>query len=192
MAVDQSNGDIYVNQSGKGKITRFTEDGAPANFTAGPGAGTNEISDNLPTTESEIAVDSSSSPLSGDFYVAPNSGEIHVYASSGESVGSITGLGEACGVAVEQSTGAVYVGDYNAGAIWRFMPKGTAGAPIDNTDYEETGVHTTGISPCNVAVDSAGHAYALKYSTGPVKDFDTSLFTEAAPGQLGNRRLQRR
>ena len=184
VAVDQSNGDIYVNQSGNGKITRFTENGAPHNFTAGSGAGTNEISDNVPTTESEIAVDSSSSPLSGDFYVAPNSGEIHVYASSGEQIGAITGLGEACGVAVEQSTGAVYVGDYY-GVIWKFMPKVTAGAPIDNTDYDKTGVHTTGTSPCNVAVDSAGHAYTLQWSTGPVREFDTSLFTEAAPGNSG-------
>jgi DNA-binding beta-propeller fold protein YncE len=184
VAVDQNNGDVYVNESGTGKVARFTEAGAPHDFTAGPGAGTNEISDNVPTTESEIAVDGSGSPLSGDFYVAPNSGEIHVYAPSGEQDGSITGIGEACGVAVEQSTGAVYVGDYY-GVIWRFMPKGTAAAPIDNTDYEKTGVHTTGMSPCNVAVDSAGHAYAMKWSNGPVKEFDVSLFTAAAPGNSG-------
>jgi len=184
VAVDQSNGDIYVAQSGTGKVTRFTKEGAPHNFTAGPGAGTNEVSDNLPTTESEIAVDSSGSPLSGDFYVAPNSSEVHVYAATGEPVGSITGLGEACGVAVEQSTGAVYVGEYG-GAIWRFLPKPTAAAPIENTDYEKTGIHTTGLNPCNVAVDSAGHAYAMKWSNGPVKEFDTSLFTEAAPGNSG-------
>jgi hypothetical protein len=185
VAVDQSNGDIYVNQSGINKITRFKQNGTPDNFTAGPGAGTNEISDNIPSTESEIAVDNSSSPLSGDFYVAPNSSQVHVYAPSGEQVGSITGLSEACGVAVDQSNGAVYVGDYSAGAIWKFMPKGTASAPIENSDYEKTGVHTTGITPCNVAVDTAGHAYALRWSTGPVKEFDTSLFTEAALGNSG-------
>jgi hypothetical protein len=184
VAVDQTNGDVYVSQSGTGKVTRFTAAGAPHNFTAGPGAGTNEIPETLSTTESEIAVDSSGSPLSGDLYVAPNSGEVHVYDPSGETAGAITGLGEACGVAVEQSTGAVYVGDYN-GAIWRFMPKATAADPLDNSDYDKTGIHTTGTSPCNVAVDSAGHAYASQWSTGPVKEYDTSLFTAAIPGNAG-------
>jgi hypothetical protein len=184
VAVDQTNGDIYVSQSGTGKVTRFHEDGTPDKFTAGSGAGTNELSESLSTTESQLAVDGSGSPLSGYFYVAPNSSEVHVYAPTGESVGSISGLGEACGVAVEQSTGAVYVGDYN-GAIWRFMPKGTASAPIDLSDYEKTGVHTTGMSPCNVAVDSAGHVYGSAWSTGPVKEFDASLFTEAIPGNAG-------
>jgi Tol biopolymer transport system component len=186
VAVDQSNGDIYVDQSGSGKITRFTSAGAAHNFTAGTGAGTNEMSESIfSTTETQIAVDSSSSPLSGDLYVAPNSGEIHVYAPTGASAGALTGFGEACGVAVDQATGDVYVGDYAQAAIWKFHPKPTAAAPLENGDYEKTGVHTTGTSPCFVAVDTAGHAYAMQYSEGPVKEFDTSLFTAAAPGNSG-------
>jgi hypothetical protein len=186
VAVDQSNGDIYVDQSGNGTVTRFTSAGAPHNFTAGPGKNTNELPESVySTTETQIAVDSSSSPLSGDLYVAPNNSEIHVYESSGETAGAITGLGEACGVAVDQATGDVYVGDYSNAAIYKFAPKPTAAAPLDNSDYEKTGVHTTGTQPCFVAVDTAGHAYAMQYSEGPVKEFDTSLFGAAVPGNSG-------
>ena len=43
VTVDQGNGDVYVVDTGQGRVLRYTADGQPDNFTAGPSAGTNRI-----------------------------------------------------------------------------------------------------------------------------------------------------
>ena len=57
---------------------------------------------------------------------------MNIYASSGEELGSIGGFSFQCGVAVDQSNGALYVGDYSYGGIRRLEP--TSGAtPVSAT-----------------------------------------------------------
>ena len=133
LAVDQSNGDVYVAEGGTGKLHRFTSTGAEKNFTAGPGAGTNEIGGFswFEPAVAQIAVDNSGGPADGRIYVVHTvSGQLDVYAPSGEQVATVNGtstsvghFGIACGVTVDESNGDVYVGDYY-GRIWRYTPSG--------------------------------------------------------------------
>jgi len=188
IAVDQSNGDVYVAETGAGKVSRFKSDGTAHNFTEGTGAGTNSMTATIPGfSESGLAVDSSGGVFDGDLYVAGYPG-LKVYSSTGAEIGSLNGSGtsagsfSACGVAVDQSNGALYVGDYG-GHIWRYLPTGSA--PITDADYTVTGVETQGMNPCQVATDSAGDAYAANWANGPVKEFQASTFTFAAPAQSG-------
>ena len=196
LTVDQSNGDVYVVQAGSGKVSRFDSSGAPKNFTAGPGNGTNTIaafSFDSPSA-SGVAVNNHAGSLQGDFYVASYNGEnapISIWSPTGEKLGKLTGsgtnngsFGEACGVSVDQSTGSVYISSYG-GYLWKYTPNSPAGELTD-ADYTVTGIETTGLSPCLVAADSHGHVYASQYSEGPVKQFQTASFAAGPPpGQSG-------
>ena len=107
---------------GDSKVQRFDSTGAPKNFTAGPGAGTNAI----PGLEwpvlgaAQVAVDNSEGATDGDIYVV-NQNEffesfLDVYrrpsALTNIKAETVEGFGFACGVAVDQANGDVYVGDY--------------------------------------------------------------------------------
>jgi sugar lactone lactonase YvrE len=187
LAVDQSNGDLYVAERESETVARYNSAGQPDNFTAGPDAGTNELTGQSLGFggEGEIAVDSApSSPLKGALYVTSNGGTVSVYAQSGEQLGELTGFSEACGVAVDQSNGAVYVGDYGEDAVWRFEP--TSGStPVSNGNYVKTGITTENVFPCPVGADSSGHAFAIGYGGGPLVEYDASEFEAAAPEVSG-------
>jgi hypothetical protein len=183
LAVDQSNGDLYVTESGGGGVlSRYTSAGAPKEFTEGPGAGTNKIV-GLPIGggESQVAVDSApSSPLKGTIYVTSNSGSVYAFSNAGEKIGELTGFGEACGVSVDQANGDVYVGDYFMPGIWSFHPE--SGGPVSNASYAAPKkIVTEGVAPCNVEADSAGHAYAKAYGSNNVKQYAKSEFSPAGP-----------
>ncbi len=181
LAVDQLNGDVYVAERDNNRVLRFTENGAPHDFAEGPDAGTNELAGQSLGFggEGEIAVDNSSSPLSGALYVTTNGSTVNVFSRSGAELGELTGFGEACGVAVDESSGAVYVGDYPS-TVWRLQP--TSGTtPITNADYEVTGLTTEGVSPCPVGADSAGHAFALGYFGGALIEYEESDFEAGNP-----------
>lgn len=186
IAVDQSTHDVYVVESGAPGFARFTSAGAPDPFPA-LGA-TNKISNpgvGAPG-EAQIAVDNaSSSALEGDVYVRSGPSSVAVYAPSGEELGTITGFGSVCGVAVDQQTGAVYVGDSGFGGIHRLLPAPAAAAPVNNADYSETSIKTVGVSPCAVAADSSGHVYATEGGYGPLFSFSASDFTGASPHVAG-------
>ncbi len=190
-AVDQATGDIYVDESGAGQVSRFEANGSPHNFSAGPGAGTNHIAATLAgSSESQIDVDGSSGILSGDLYVTEGGTKVSVFSSTGAALGTLTGVGTSqgslgylCGVTVDQSTGAVYTGDYN-GNIWRYLPKPTAAAPIDDSDYTVTGIHTPGFSPCQVAA-GGGRVYGVNWAQGPVKSFSAASFAATPTNQTG-------
>ena len=186
ITVDQSNGDIYVNSAGSEKVFRFDSAGAPHNFTTGPGAGTNGLPVSLSPggSETQVAVDNSSGPLTGDVYVASYGSPIKIFAPNGSPLGSLTTPGgEACGVAVDQSTGTVYVGEY-AGELLSYMPNSPSGT-LNNSDYTVRGIKATGIEPCNVAADGAGHVYASSWPEGPLMRYATSSFQISPSPQAG-------
>lgn len=187
MTVDQANGDLYVIERGAGRLARFDSTGAPDNFTAGPNAGTNKITGlSLGFAgRAEVAVDDASgSPFQHDFYVKKEFGTIGLYAQTGAELGSLTGFGDACGVAVDPSSGVVYVGDRFSGAVWRFEPT-SATTPVTNANYVKTGIVTQGMEPCNVAADSLGNVYASAQTTGPAKRFSASEFEAVPPSVSG-------
>ena len=183
MAVDQDNGDIYIaERGGGGRISRFASTGAAKKFSAGPGAGSHRIPNSGigGPGETSIAVDSSGGPFDGAIYVPGGSSAVNVYADTGVSLGQVTGFGFACGVAVDQKTGDLFVGDYN-GVIRRFAPINAAG-PVSNSNYTETAINTQGLHPCHLAVDSAGHVFAVNWeNNGPLRKFNVSDFAAAPP-----------
>ena len=199
MTVDQATEDIYVVSGEENKLTRLTKSGGPHNFTAGPGSGTNVISGfsfEFPSGAS-VAVDNhAGSPFQGDFYVTSKSGEyagVSVWSPTGEKIGQITGSGtsvgsftNACGVAVDQSDGSLYIADKGSGGsghLWRYRPTGSA--PVSDADYTVTGIKTTGLEACAVAADGSEHIFASKRAEGPLYRFGRSGFSAAAPGQSG-------
>jgi hypothetical protein len=181
LTVDQSNGDVYVTE-GSGKLSRYTAAGAPDNFTEGPGEGTNAIT-GLSFVESapEVAVDRSGGILDGAIYVT-NYPNVSIFSQSGKSLGQLSGFGEVCGVAVDQSDGNVYVGDC-FGKVWRFAPT-SATEPIANANYEVTGI-SAGMEAAAVAADD-GNVYASSWPSGPAKQFSSSQFEAGFPGVSGD------
>jgi hypothetical protein len=184
IAVDLETEDVYVSEAGR--IARFTAQGGPDLFTAGPGLNTNKIGVGTGgPSEATIAVDNApGSPFRGDFYTRDGTQQINVYARTGAYLGAISGFGEACGLAIDQKTGDVYVGDFGYPGIRKFHPLNSTG-PVANSNYTETSIRTAGLNPCQVDVDSAGHAYASRWSQGPLRVYDTSEFAAGGPEVIG-------
>jgi hypothetical protein len=187
IAVDQNTGDVYVLERSLPRgVRRFDSEGNPKEFTAGPGEGTNKVPVNFfsGTAEAQVAFDSSGGTFDGSFYVTSTGGSIVLFAGNGEELGTIGGFNFQCGVAVDQSSGVVYVGDYSYGGIWRLEP--TSGAtPVTAANYSVTSIHTQGMSPCQVAADTAGNVYASQWANGPTKRFAASDFEAGAPSKAG-------
>ena len=162
IAVDQSNGDVYVYDGFPGAIDKFTATGQPANFSA---SGTNAIEARnfSGSLEEQLAVDNSSGPDRGDIYLADNQA-VEIYNSAGTKLGELTGgegmeEAKACGVAVD-ATGAVYV-SFAQNIVKKYIP---ATNPVTNAGYAASlfGLYET----CNIAVDSKENIYTV--SRGPV------------------------
>jgi phosphodiesterase/alkaline phosphatase D-like protein len=187
LTVDQSNGDVYVIDYSNNSLDRFDASGNPKNFTAGPGAGSNEIT-GLPLGGfgspdlNEVAVDSSGGPADGDIYVTDGEGKVRVFANSGEPLATLVGspLGAfelACGVAVDQANGDLYVSDLFTGRISRFSPSGST--VNETTDY--SGAIATTVEPCSVAVGDGKLYTGNTNNSGPIYRYDTSAFATGTP-----------
>jgi hypothetical protein len=162
VAVDQQSHDIYAAQIGTGTVVRCAANGTPDDFTAGPGAGTNEIGGfeflRLQGA-TQIAID----PISHDFYVAPGEegSKIRAFAQDGapaeftagpnkgsNEIASFAGISinAAHGVAVD-SRGTIYVANRSSGAVDIYEPSGE-----ELTSFAVT-------EPANLAIDSHGAVY---------------------------------
>jgi hypothetical protein len=187
VAVDQSNGDVYVGAAGAKKVFRYDSTGAAKNFTAGPGSGTNA----LPNLEwpflaaGQVAIDNSGGPANGDIYVVSQNesfeSKLSVYAPTGALLTTLTGtgtpgttLGFACGVSVDQANGNIYIGDY-FGNIWRYTP---AANPVAEANYSG-GINTGGAGTCQTA--AAGGKVYVASESGQVKRFEASAFALGIP-----------
>jgi hypothetical protein len=120
VAVDQSDGDVYVADTAAGAIYKFGPEGEPVDFAA---LGSNEL-EGLSFSDAEhglveLAVNSSTH----DLYVVENApvNGVSVFHANGEAaefspgVGhTLSGFGELCGVAVD-SEGDIYAADYEGG-----------------------------------------------------------------------------
>jgi sugar lactone lactonase YvrE len=191
LTVDQSNGDIYAIDTAGDRVLRFNSSGLPKDFTAGPDAGTNALSgfsfEEFPSLV-QVAVDNSGGSSDGNIYVTQsNAGVVKVFSSDGEPLGTLNGsgtpngaFGEACGVAVDQANGDVYIASYE-NHVWRYSP---SGATVVEGDY--SGGIATSINPCQLAVAS-GSIYVHNWKesapigTGPLKKYATSEFATGAP-----------
>ncbi len=187
LAVDQSNGDIYVQETGSNSISRYTGAGAPDNFTEGPNSGTNEITGQEFYGESigQIAVDSSEGLMDGNLYsTAVFGGAVNVYSRPGALLGQITGLELPCGVAVEDSTGAVYVSQAGAQKITRFLPTSAPSPTVSNGNYSATSIKVEGLA-CQLSVDNAGRVYSSGPYNGTTRRYLASEFEVSPPTREG-------
>ncbi len=173
LAVDQASGDLLVFDAGNADvgptISRFKPDGTPDNFSA---LGTNVIDGSetpqgalsLPvgafgSEKVQITVDNSAGITGGNIYVTQaRDNLIDVFAKDGSYLGQLTAssegpLGTICGVAVD-STGAVYVGDFDAG-IHKYEPD--ANPPV-NADNSANFPHPRA---CNLALGAGPTAGAI-------------------------------
>jgi hypothetical protein len=184
LTVDQSNGDVYaIDTTGTSDaLHRYDSSGTPKNFTAGPDAGTNTLtglSFDEPSA-AQVAIDNSGGPSDGDIYVAEFGG-VAIFSNSGEPIGLLNGsgnfygnFGEACGVAVDQANGDLYIGDFGS-SVWRYRP---SGGTLAEADF--SGGITTSESSCAVAADQ-GKVYAASWSEGPVSRYAASDFVSGQP-----------
>ncbi len=156
MAVDQSTGDLYVIATAAGTVRRFDKEGNPANFTAGPNAGTNTLTgftfgSGGQAETAQVAVDNSGTVTDGDVYVTDNSAAepvVKVFSKTGAALGQLVGtntpegrfgtntgaLQYPTGVAVSPS-GTLYVAGGNSGKVYRYTPSAN---PVSESDYDAT------------------------------------------------------
>jgi WD40-like Beta Propeller Repeat len=139
VAVDSTSHDVYV--TSENSLSAFHSDGEAAEFTAGPGTGTNSIGgfDAL----SGVAVDSN-----GAIYASDSSlGLVRIYAPSGEVITEFSAPG-AGNLSVDPS-GAVYV--VGSEGVVKYLP---SPFPVDSTTtYSATGQMIGSAQSNTVAVD---------------------------------------
>jgi hypothetical protein len=117
---------------------------------------------------------------------------VRVYAQSGAQLGLISGagnnngsFGRACGVAVDESNGVVYIAD-RGGFIWQYTPNAPAGE-ITDADYTVKGLATPEVTPCSIAADTLGTVYAANLTEffgpppGRVYSWSAGSFATGAP-----------
>ena len=187
VAVDDSNGDLYVLDLGTKTVRRFDSSGDPVPFSAArayvqgnqlTGTPNGDFAFNSPTGEHQIAVDSSGGPTDGYVYVtdtnAPDgNGVVDVFDSTGEFRGRIAAIGffaGNCGVAVGPD-GDVYVASPTQAQ--KFSP--VDGDPANNV---AGGTIEFG-SFCQVAVDSSGDLYGHVWFDDRGVKYDASSFSGA-------------
>ena len=179
VAVDESTHDVYVADLGEHvrEVYKCTATGEEADFTAGPGAGTNHIS-GFGFTFGQGDVQIAVSPTSHDFYVADKENlVVKAFAQDGEEAKFTAGPGAgtnelfgflACGVAID-ANGDIYVasqrgGPAFTGAVAVYAPSGE-----ELTSFETS-------QPCNLAVDSHGAVYVDHAVTKTVEKLTPSVF----------------
>ncbi len=198
IAVDQSNGDVYVLDAGLKSISRFDKNLVAKKFT---GLGINVIDgvasmlcsppvvsvncDQTPFNGfsfdlgggAQLAIDNSGSPLTnGDIYVTDSLHRVvDVFAPSGVYLGQLTktaaagtALGAVFGVAVDP-TGALYVAD-SLNRVRKLVPSTN---PPTNADF---GVAFTSTQPAGLATGAGATAGSLFVSkrSGTVSKLDSS------------------
>jgi hypothetical protein len=184
VTVDQSTGDVYVVDTAAGTVSRFSAAGTPVEFSA---TKSNVLSGFIfESGAAEVAVAPAGSPggTAGDIYVVSSiTDNVEIFDANGNHVGELNGsndankgFSEACGVAVEVSTGAVYVGEFSGQHVWRYTP--TTGTV---TEANYTGGIETPIAVCGIAADG-GNVYAGNtYSAGELLKYQASAFVTGAP-----------
>jgi hypothetical protein len=171
VAVDQATHDVYFFDSDyglptKGTLYRFDSSGAPKDFTAGPGAGTNALSgftSQYRKARLAVAPPGAAGGTAGDVYVATEGG-LAVVGPDGALFGMLDDSGNPhphpgaefpTGVATD-AAGDVYIaysGNYSTERhLDRYVPSGNPISPGD-FDSEITGfLPASSDAPCDVAV----------------------------------------
>jgi hypothetical protein len=170
IAVNSSSHDFYVVNNGDRSVKAFHSDGEPAEFAAGPGAGSNSIGFSEPCG---VAVDSNGDIYVSDFFVG-----LTVYAPSGALIVASNELSFSCSLAVD-SHGTVYAGRFE-GAVTKFAP---SDFPVTaSTTYSSAGPVDENAS-WGIGVDPANDHLFVDEHTG-VAEYDETGSRLAEFGEL--------
>src|SRR3954447_5991834 len=156
-----SSGNVYVLlANGGGRIAKYDAGGNPVPFAAsGRQIEGNQIlgtpAGPLPVDgsgNSGLAVDRSGGQTDGNIYFG-GAGGVAVFDSTGAYEGQLASITNACGVAINQATGQVYVADTGLNQTGRYTPP---------TGNPEAAARTGALffTVCQMAVDSSGNLYA--------------------------------
>jgi Low-density lipoprotein receptor repeat class B len=196
IAVNSTSHDFYVADYGNGVIKAFQQNGQPAEFTAGPGAGSNELPDLVELCG--VAVDANGLIYMGDYGAG-----VHIFKPDGEELTSFA-VSEPCNVAVD-ANGVVYVAHY-FGGVDKFTPSEfpvtTATAYPSGgevVDPQTTSALSVDPSSNDLYVDHANHVAvygssgALRYEFGGGLEFSEGIAvdgsTETAYASDGGSRM---
>jgi hypothetical protein len=176
IAVDDSNGDIYVYDGGMGTLHKFNSAGQPSKFANRP-SNVIEGLELVFSAGAQIAIDSSGGPTDGNIYVTSRQAPgVRVFDASGNPLGTIGVEYASCGVAVDGS-GHVFASESPHGAFTTFgineyVPKGSFPTEADKTRSSDA---DNGLfSICSVGVDGLGRVYVstIGGAGGSVTRFD--------------------
>jgi hypothetical protein len=167
VAVDPSNGDLYVlDTANGGRLYKFDSTGEPLDFS---GTGTNFIEGTggeefFSLNQVAVAPPGAATGTAGDIYIA-NHEVLKIYSPAGGEIGQINSrLNDLCGVTVDASGDVFTKTSHEPNRVVEYTP--TTNPP---TDADQSGVSTVEIpETCNLAVDSKGHLYAASESPTPV------------------------
>lgn len=99
-----------------------------------------------------------------------SSSKIYVYSPSGALLHTYTVEGVDTGIAINQKTGEVYVGDTSNQSIRELN---SSGESLGSIWLEREGLHSEG-NWISVAVDSAGNIWAANYDSGYLEEYNPS------------------
>lgn len=141
LAVDPTTGSIYVGFGSK--VDRFAPSGEPANFTAGPAAGTNVLTGADDPSKKLGSVFGLAVDGSGNLFVSQNSGPgaVDEFASSGAYAGlEITGAALKFPLSLALgSSGAIYDIENGTGDVLEFNPAGSLVGTCDSSGLAKSG-----------------------------------------------------
>jgi len=175
IAVSDASGDSYVIDYAHSVVARFDSTGRAAPFTtlqlpAGSNVldGSNTPDSSLALSangDSDVAVDNSGTSSDGNVIVdSEPSNTVYAFDSSGNYLWQTGGFGDACGVAVDTS-GNVWVSDFNATTVTQFTSAGSPTGAVINTSAVG--------NPCHLAIDSNDNLYVNMWQ-GVVEKYDSS------------------
>lgn len=173
IAIDQSNGNVYVLDMGHHVLSKFDSNGNPSAFSA-LGAGINSITVPNLGGAADIAVDNSETTTQGQIYAFGEGQPAHAYSPTGTELGGnfpLTAPGDMCGAAVDPQ-GNFWWGGWGVGVVGY----NSAGFPLGSEHTLEPGAPV-----CNLAINSAqppsptsGYFYIAGYGGGQMRVYDST------------------
>jgi hypothetical protein len=180
VAVDSSSHVIYVTE--EHAVRAFTAEGEPAEFTAGPGAGSNEISGF--TKLFGVAVDAN-----GVIYAVDGAGSMSVFAATGEPLVTVPVPMESLNLAVG-GDGSVYLVQEGQRSVAKLSP---SSFPVTESTTYTVETFANRVLPYlidGIAVDPAtGHVYVLEFneSRSYIREYDEAGVLVGSIGEPGTK-----